>query len=256
MDSAASTSIGAGSRRLPGILARQIQELPMLNLARFAHLVHAELKRERLMRPGFFTFLCGLSCGLTIAVAHDRRWGSAVFDLIVSGLPPFNAWNNWRIVQRRGAGGPSFVQGARQALKSSQSHVAKMEAGDPTFSIDLLIKSILALGGPNKDLAAIIGLRQAFRATESPKAQPSSAVDKATTEALSPSPPAVSESRRTVRTPAIWRRWRSHNRSHPLRQLKNEYRSDRGRNRQQALRGPRDEIDLVGHVHSPLIESI
>jgi hypothetical protein len=49
-------------------------------------------------KAGFFTFLCGLSCGLTLAVAHDRRWGSAVFDLIVSGLAAFNAWNNWRKV--------------------------------------------------------------------------------------------------------------------------------------------------------------
>jgi predicted metal-binding transcription factor (methanogenesis marker protein 9) len=31
-------------------------------------------------------------------------------------------------------------------LKSSQSRVAKMEAGDPTVSIDLLIRSLLVLG--------------------------------------------------------------------------------------------------------------
>jgi hypothetical protein len=40
----------------------------------------------------------------------------------------------------------------------------------------------------------------------------------------------------------------------PLRQLKDEYRSDRGGNRQQPLRNACDEVDLVGHVHSPLIE--
>jgi hypothetical protein len=34
-----------------------------------------------------------------------------------------------------------------------------MEAGDPTVSIDLLIRSILTLGAPNKDLAAIIARR-------------------------------------------------------------------------------------------------
>ena len=34
-----------------------------------------------------------------------------------------------------------------------------MEAGDPTVSIDLLIKSILALGASDKDLAAIIARR-------------------------------------------------------------------------------------------------
>jgi len=37
-------------------------------------------------------------------------------------------------------------------IKSSQSRVAKMEAGDPTVSIDLLIKSLLALGVSKKEL--------------------------------------------------------------------------------------------------------
>src|SRR6266704_4973180 len=55
---------------------------------------------------------------------------------------------------RRQASGMSQVNLAK-ALKSSQSRVAKMEAGDPAVSIDLLIKSILALGASNKDLAAI-----------------------------------------------------------------------------------------------------
>lgn len=38
-------------------------------------------------------------------------------------------------------------------IDSSQSRVAKMEAGDPSVSIDLLIKSILALGASKKDVA-------------------------------------------------------------------------------------------------------
>jgi ribosome-binding protein aMBF1 (putative translation factor) len=37
-------------------------------------------------------------------------------------------------------------------LKSSQSRVAKMEAGDPTVSVDLLIRSLLALGASPKAL--------------------------------------------------------------------------------------------------------
>ena len=32
-------------------------------------------------------------------------------------------------------------------IKSSQSRVAKMEAGDPSVSIDLLVRSLIALGG-------------------------------------------------------------------------------------------------------------
>ena len=38
--------------------------------------------------------------------------------------------------------------------------------------------------------------------------------------------------------------------------LEHEYRGDRRRNGQKPLRDPCDEIDLVDHVHSPLIESI
>lgn len=39
-----------------------------------------------------------------------------------------------------------------KAIKSSQSRVAKMENGDPTVSIDLLVKSLLALGVTKKEL--------------------------------------------------------------------------------------------------------
>ena len=41
-------------------------------------------------------------------------------------------------------------------IRSSQSRVAKMEGGDPTVSIDLLIRSLLALGASNRDLARTI----------------------------------------------------------------------------------------------------
>lgn len=41
-------------------------------------------------------------------------------------------------------------------LKSNQSRVAKMEAGDPSVSIDLLVKSLLALGTSRRELAGII----------------------------------------------------------------------------------------------------
>jgi len=43
-----------------------------------------------------------------------------------------------------------------QTLRSSQSRVAKMEAGDPSVSPDLLVKSPLAPGASNRQLAAII----------------------------------------------------------------------------------------------------
>jgi DNA-binding XRE family transcriptional regulator len=37
-------------------------------------------------------------------------------------------------------------------MNSSQSRIAKMEAGDPAVSIDLIIKSLLALGVSKKEL--------------------------------------------------------------------------------------------------------
>jgi DNA-binding XRE family transcriptional regulator len=41
-------------------------------------------------------------------------------------------------------------------LKSSQSRVAKMEAGDPSVSIDLLVRSLLILGTSRKNLARML----------------------------------------------------------------------------------------------------
>ena len=41
-------------------------------------------------------------------------------------------------------------------VSSSQSRIAKMESGDPTVSIDLLVRSLLALGASTKELAKII----------------------------------------------------------------------------------------------------
>jgi len=46
-----------------------------------------------------------------------------------------------------------------KAVQSSQSRVAKMEAGDPTVSLDLLVRSLLALGASNTELAKIIARR-------------------------------------------------------------------------------------------------
>lgn len=41
-------------------------------------------------------------------------------------------------------------------LKSSQSRIAKMEAGDPTVSLDLLVRSLLMLGASRKTLARML----------------------------------------------------------------------------------------------------
>jgi predicted XRE-type DNA-binding protein len=44
-------------------------------------------------------------------------------------------------------------------LRSSQSRVAKMEAGDPSVSLDLLIRSLLALGASRRELTRIMSAR-------------------------------------------------------------------------------------------------
>lgn len=43
-----------------------------------------------------------------------------------------------------------------KTMKSSQSRVAKMESGDASVSLDLLVRSLLAIGTSNKELAKII----------------------------------------------------------------------------------------------------
>jgi DNA-binding XRE family transcriptional regulator len=42
-------------------------------------------------------------------------------------------------------------------LESSQSRVAKMESGDSSVSLDLMIKSLLRLGASRKELAKVVG---------------------------------------------------------------------------------------------------
>ena len=44
-----------------------------------------------------------------------------------------------------------------EMIGSSQSRVAKMEAGDPSVSTDLLIRGMLALGATPKEIAKALG---------------------------------------------------------------------------------------------------
>ncbi len=46
-----------------------------------------------------------------------------------------------------------------KSLGSSQSRVAKIEAGDPTVSVDLLVRSLIALGADSREIAKIIAAR-------------------------------------------------------------------------------------------------
>lgn len=43
-----------------------------------------------------------------------------------------------------------------EKIKSSQSRVAKMEAGDSNVSVDLMLRSLIALGASQKDVARAI----------------------------------------------------------------------------------------------------
>lgn len=51
-----------------------------------------------------------------------------------------------------------------RAVRSSQSRVAKMEAGDPSVSLDLLIRTLLALGASKRDLAKLLSRAPSRRA--------------------------------------------------------------------------------------------
>jgi predicted XRE-type DNA-binding protein len=56
------------------------------------------------------------------------------------------------LIKRRKKNNLTQAQLAKM-LKSSQSRVAKMEKGDPTVSVDLLVKSLLAMGADKKSIA-------------------------------------------------------------------------------------------------------
>ena len=61
---------------------------------------------------------------------------------------------------RRKSRSLSQVQLAKM-LNSSQSRVAKMEGGDPSVSLDLLIRSLFTLGASQPDLARAIAANPA-----------------------------------------------------------------------------------------------
>ena len=51
-----------------------------------------------------------------------------------------------------------------RVLRSSQSRVAKMESGDPSVSLDLLVRSLLKLGATRLEIAKHVGARSRRRA--------------------------------------------------------------------------------------------
>ena len=65
--------------------------------------------------------------------------------------------------KRRQARRLTQTQLARK-IGSSQSRVAKMEAADPSVSIDLLVRSLLAMGVSRSEVARVMGRRRSRRA--------------------------------------------------------------------------------------------
>lgn len=61
----------------------------------------------------------------------------------------------WKLKEKRRARHLGQVELAK-LVKSSQSRVAKMEAADSSVSVDLLIRSLQALGTSNPELGRII----------------------------------------------------------------------------------------------------
>ncbi len=58
-----------------------------------------------------------------------------------------------------------LTQGAlARRLGSSQSRVAKVETADPSVSLDLLVRTLIALGTTPRDLGRILSARQRIKA--------------------------------------------------------------------------------------------
>jgi DNA-binding XRE family transcriptional regulator len=62
--------------------------------------------------------------------------------------------------ERRVAAGLTQA-GLAKLLGSSQSRVAKLEAADPSVSLELLIRALLAVGASRKDVASALARRVA-----------------------------------------------------------------------------------------------
>ena len=92
----------------------------------------------------------------------DGRPGAALGEGFLDLSDQEAAYIELRLKLARGLKAKRHARGLSQtqlakAVQSSQSRVAKMEAGDPTVSLDLLVRSLLALGASNRDLGQIIG---------------------------------------------------------------------------------------------------
>ncbi|MBE3135507.1 MAG: helix-turn-helix domain-containing protein [Acidobacteria bacterium] len=91
--------------------------------------------------------------------AHGWRLGSAADFLELT--PEEAAFVETKLALSQSVRDRRKAQGLSQAglakrLTSSQSRVAKIEAADPTVSIDLLLRALFALGARPRDVASAI----------------------------------------------------------------------------------------------------
>ena len=98
-------------------------------------------KKERLEAAGF-------KVG---SVAEFLELSPAESALIETRLALKEALKRRRVTQ-----GVSQIALAKK-MKSSQSRIAKIEAGDPSVSLDLMVRAFLETGATLTDLAEVIG---------------------------------------------------------------------------------------------------
>jgi DNA-binding XRE family transcriptional regulator len=98
-------------------------------------------KRERLRRAGFKVGSAASFLGLS---DEEQELVAMKLELVAG------------VKARRTAQG--ITQAAlAQRLGSSQSRVAKLEAGDPSVGLELLMRALLNLGATRKQIATLIG---------------------------------------------------------------------------------------------------
>lgn len=99
--------------------------------------------------------------------AHGWRFGSTADFLALT--PEEAAFVETKLAlsqtlrNRRTAQHLSQLELAKR-LRSSQSRVAKMEAADPTVSVDLLLRGLFALGATLRDVSLAIRKRRSVAA--------------------------------------------------------------------------------------------
>ncbi|MFN3713844.1 MAG: helix-turn-helix transcriptional regulator [Alcanivoracaceae bacterium] len=92
---------------------------------------------------------------------EDAGWKVGGVDEFLGLTPEESAYIEMKLAlshtlrQRRLHNKLSQIELAKM-VHSSQSRIAKMEAGDPSVSIDLIMKSLLVLGASPEDIAKAI----------------------------------------------------------------------------------------------------